>query len=103
MPLPAMPLVVDRSAFENVYFPETGVVLGRDSALPAAIRAVIDGMLVPVGHTAGFLESPVTYSCPKNLRRYRPVPDVETIPESFLNFREAASMWGSEAMLFRAW
>ena len=74
--------------------------LGRDSGLPAAIRAVIDGTLVPVGYTKRF--SGITgYLFPsEDLRKYRPV-QTEMPPEGFLNFAEAASALGTRTEVFR--
>jgi len=64
--------------------------LGRDSGLPAAIRAVVDGTLVPVGYTKRF--SGITgYLFPsEDLRKYHPV-QTEMPPGGFLNFKEAAT------------
>ena len=105
-----------KHAFENYAVPAQGYskagelitlrdavknYLGRDSGLPAAIQAVMDGMLVPVGHT---MRSPGIREylfLSEDLRRYRPMPGVEKLPEGFLNFREAASMLGIRSNVVR--
>ena len=76
--------------------------LGRDSGLPAVIRAVLDGALAPAAYTGRF-PGITGYLFPsEQLRRYRPVPDVEAPPEGFLNYREAASALGVKAPVIRA-
>ncbi len=74
--------------------------LGRDSGLPAAIRAVVDGRLVPVGYTKRF--SGITgYLFPsEDLRKYRPV-QTEMPSEGLLNFTEAASALGTRTEVIR--
>jgi hypothetical protein len=76
--------------------------LGRDSGLPAVIRAVLDGALTPVAYTGRF-PGITGYMFPsEQLRRYRPVPGIEAPPEGFLNYREAASALGVKAPIIRA-
>jgi hypothetical protein len=66
--------------------------LGRDSGLPAVIRAVVDGALVPVAYTSRF-PGITGYLFPSDqLRKYRPVPGIPTPPEGFLNYKEAAAV-----------
>ncbi len=75
--------------------------LGRDSALVAVIRAVIDGSLVPVGYAnrcrgiTGYLFRS------EDLRKYRPVPEVKACPEALLNFRETSSLLGVRSNVVR--
>jgi hypothetical protein len=68
--------------------------LGRDVGLPAVIRAVLAGDLVPVGHTNRF-PGITGYLFPSELlRKYRPVPGIRVPPEGFLNYGEAAAVLG---------
>jgi hypothetical protein len=68
--------------------------LGRDSGLPAVIRAVVDGALVPVAYTSRF-PGITGYLFPSDrLRRYRPVRGTHAPAEGFLNYREAAAVLG---------
>jgi hypothetical protein len=74
--------------------------LGRDSGLPAAIRAVVDGRLVPVGYTKRF-PGITGYLFPsEDLRKYRPV-QTEMPSEGLLNFKEAASALGTRSEVIR--
>ena len=74
--------------------------LGRDSGLPAAIRAVVDGRLVPVGYTKRF-PGITGYLFPsEDLRKYHPV-QTEMPPGGFLNFKEAASALGTRNEVIR--
>jgi len=77
--------------------------LGRDSGLPAAIKAVVNGTLVPVAYTSRF-PGITGYLFPaEHLRLYRPVPgDIETPPDGFLNYSEAASRLGLKTTVIRA-
>jgi hypothetical protein len=88
-------LIALRHALKN-YLPGRG--------LPAVIRAVIDGELVPVGHTdrfAGITGYP--FPC-ELLRRYRPLTaGVRAPQEGFLNYRDAAALLGFEQMSFAPW
>src|SRR6185503_17095291 len=68
--------------------------LGCDSGLAAVIRAVVDGGLEPVGYTNRFRGITGYLFRSEDLRKYRPVPEVKTQPEVFLNFREAAFVLG---------
>jgi hypothetical protein len=75
--------------------------LGRDSGLPAAIRAVVDGRLVPVGYTKRF-PGITGYLFPsEDLRKYRPV-QTEMPSEGLLNFKEAASALGTRTEVIRS-
>jgi hypothetical protein len=76
--------------------------LGRDSGLPAVIRAVLDGGLAPVAYTGRFPGITGYLFTLEQLRRYRPVPNIEAPPEGFLNYREAASTLGVKAPIIRA-
>jgi hypothetical protein len=77
--------------------------LGRDVGLPAVIRAVVDGDLVPVGHTNRF-PGITGYIFPSELlRRYRPLTAGLTVTqEGFLNYREAAALLGVRTDVIRA-
>jgi hypothetical protein len=75
--------------------------LGRHSALAAVISAVVDGSLAPVGfdnRSRGITGYPFRS---EDLRKYRPLPQVKTQPELFLNFREAASVLGIKSNIVR--
>lgn len=75
--------------------------LGRDSGLATVIRAVVDGTLVPAGYTKRF-RGITGYLFPsEDLRKYRPVSDVNIPPEGFLNFREAATVLGVQMNVIR--
>jgi hypothetical protein len=64
------------------------------SGLPAVIRAVVDGALAPIAHTNQF-PGITGYLFPsERLRKYRCVAGVQTPPEGFLNYSEAASRLG---------
>jgi hypothetical protein len=75
--------------------------LGCDSGLAAVIRAVVDGSLVPVGYTNRFRGITGYLFLSKDLRKYRPVPEVKVRSEVFLNFREAAFMLGIRSSVIR--
>ncbi len=77
--------------------------LGRDTELAAAIRAVIDGTLVPVAYAPRF-PGITGYLFPsEHLRLYRPVwGDIQRPPDGFLNYTEAASRLGSKTPVIRA-
>ena len=68
--------------------------LDRDSGLTAAIRAVLDGKLAPVGSTKRFPGITGYLFRSEDLRKYRPA-QTEIPPEGFLNFKEAASVLGT--------
>jgi len=75
--------------------------LGRNVGLPAVIRAVIDGDLVPVGHTNRF-PGITGYLFPSELlRKYRMVPGIRVPLEGFLNYREAAALLGVRTDVIR--
>jgi hypothetical protein len=75
--------------------------LGRDVGLPAVIRAVLAGDLVPVGHTDRF-PGITGYLFPSEfLRKYRPVPGIRVPPEGFLNYGEAAAVLGVKVRQIR--
>ena len=70
------------------------IYLRRASGLPAVIRDVVDGTLVPVVYTNQF-PGITGYLFPsERLRMYRCVAGVQTPPEGFLNYSEAASRLG---------
>lgn len=75
--------------------------LGCDSGLAAVIRAVVDGSLVPVGYTNRFRGITGYLFLSKDLRKYRPVPEVKVRSEVFLNFREAAFTLGVRSSVIR--
>ena len=66
--------------------------LGPDSGLPAAIRAVVDGTLVPVAHTKQFPGITGYFFPLAQLRKYRPAGQTRMRTEDFLCYKEAASM-----------
>lgn len=75
--------------------------LGRDVGLPAVIRAVLAGELVPAGHTNRF-PGITGYLFPSELlRRYRPVAGVNVPPEGFLNYSEAGALLGVKTAVIR--
>jgi hypothetical protein len=75
--------------------------LGRDIGLPAVIRAVLAGDLMPVGHTNRF-PGITGYLFPSDLlRKYRPVPVIGVPPEGFLNYGEAAAVLGVKVRQIR--
>jgi len=76
--------------------------LGRDSGLAAVIQAVVDGNLIPVGCTQRFRGITGYLFLSEQLRKFRPVPDIEAPPEGFLNYSEAASALGVKAPIIRA-
>jgi hypothetical protein len=68
--------------------------LGHDSGLAAVVRAVLDGTLAPVGYTKRFRGITGYLFAAGELRKYRPVPDVQVPKEGFVNYREAAAILG---------
>jgi hypothetical protein len=66
--------------------------LGRGAGLATVITAVINGNLVPVGHTKRFRGITGYLFRSADLRKYRPVPDVTAPLEGFLNYKEAAAL-----------
>jgi len=77
--------------------------LSGDSGLPAAIRAVVDGTLVPVAYTPR-LPGIKGYLFPSEQMRLcrHVVGSIEKPPEGFLNYSEAASRLGSDSQVIRA-
>ena len=74
--------------------------LGRHSGLAAAIRAVIDGTLVPVAFTSRIPGIMGYLFRSDHLRLYRPVRGA--LPsEGFLNYAEAASSLGLDSQVVR--
>jgi hypothetical protein len=70
------------------------IYLGLDSGLPALIQGVVDGTLVPVAYTNQF-PGIMGYLFPaEQVRKYRCAAGVQTPPEGFLNYSEAASSLG---------
>jgi hypothetical protein len=69
--------------------------LGPDSGLPAAIRAVVDGTLVPIAHTEQFPGITGYFFPLAQLRKYRPAVQARIRTGEFLCFTEAASMLGT--------
>ena len=74
---------------------------GRDSGLAGVIRAVVDGNLAPVGYTRRFRGITGYLFLSEDLRKYRPVRDVQVPPEGFLNYREAAALLGVRIPVIR--
>ena len=68
--------------------------LGRSSGLAAAIQAVVDDHLVPVGYTRRFRGITGYLFQSDDLRKYRPVTGVEATPGGFFNYGEAAAALG---------
>ncbi len=75
--------------------------LGGDSGLPAAIQAVIDGVLIPVGRTTRSPGIKEYLFLSEDLRMYRPVSSIEVPAKGFLNYREAAAMLGTNTPVIR--
>jgi hypothetical protein len=75
--------------------------LGRDAGLPAVIRAVIDGTLVPVAYTNRFPGILGYLFRSEDLRNYRPT-QTPTPPGGFLNYREAACMLETRTEVIRS-
>jgi hypothetical protein len=75
--------------------------LGRGAGLADAIRAVVDGSLVPVARTKRFRGITGYLFRAEDLRWYRPVPGITTPPEGFLNYREAAALLGVRTDVIR--
>jgi hypothetical protein len=74
--------------------------LGRNSGLPAVVRAVVDGRLAPVGYTKRFPGITGYLFLSEELRRYRPV-NTGSQPEDFLNYSEAAFVLGTRNEIVR--
>jgi hypothetical protein len=74
--------------------------LGRDAGLPAVIRAVVEGTLVPAGHTTRFPGITGYLFRSEDLRKYRPV-ETAVPPGGFLNFKEAAAVLGTRTEVIR--
>jgi hypothetical protein len=75
--------------------------LGRDSALAAVIQAVVEGSLMPVGHARRIRGITGYLFRSEDLRKYRPVSEIKTLPEAFFNFGEAAAMLGTRSYVVR--
>jgi hypothetical protein len=94
----AVPVRDYSKAGELVALSHALLYLGRNSGLPAVIRAVRDGALIPVGYTSrspgitGYLFKA------ENVRTYRSVAGVQTPEGGFLNYSEAASRLGSNTL-----
>jgi len=91
----AVPVRESSKAGELVALSHALIYLGRDSGLPAVIRAVMDGALIPEGYTHRF-PGIMGYLFPaERVRMYRSVTDVPMPAEGFLNYTEAAARLGS--------
>jgi hypothetical protein len=105
-----------KEAFEKHAVPERGYLkpgalialrhalkdyLGRDSGLPAAIRAVVNGELVPLGFTKRFPGITGYLFLSEDLRKYRPAANTKVPPQGFLNYREAAALLGVRTSVIR--
>jgi hypothetical protein len=88
-------LITLRHAVKNYFF--------RDSGLPAAIRAVIDGTLVPVGYSTRFHGSLVTFSGRKICANTALCQMSRRLPKASSTSERPHRCWASEAMLFAAW
>jgi hypothetical protein len=75
--------------------------LGRDSGLPAVIRAVADGGLVPVGYTRRFPGITGYLFLSEDLRKHRPVAECKVPPQGFLNYGEAAALLAVRTSVIR--
>ena len=75
--------------------------LGSDSGLPAAIRAVVDGTLVPIAHTEQFPGITGYFFPLAQLRKYRPAVQARMRTGEFLCYREAASTLGTNHEVIR--
>jgi hypothetical protein len=76
--------------------------LGRGPGLASVIRAVVDGALAPVGRTPQFRGIMGYLFRLDDLRAYRPVSERAPCKETFLNFREAASVLKVKSVVIRA-
>ena len=75
--------------------------LGRDFALAAVIRAVVDASLVPTGRTSRFRGITGYLFRSEDLRKYRPTPGVTAPRDGFLSFKEAAAVLGVRTNIIR--
>jgi len=66
------------------------------------IRAAVNGALVPVGRTPQFRGIMGYLFLLDDLRRYRPVSERSHSHETYLNFREAASVLSVKCIVVRA-
>jgi hypothetical protein len=73
----------------------------RDAGIPAVIRAVVDGDLVPVGYTKRFPGITGYLFLSEQLHKYRPVSGISVSPEGFLNYSEAAALLGVKRAVIR--
>jgi hypothetical protein len=76
--------------------------LGRGLGLASVIRAVVNGTLAPVGRTPQFRGIMGYLFRLDDLRVYRPVSERPHSHETFLNFREAASVLNVKSVVVRA-
>jgi len=74
--------------------------LGRNVGLPAVIRAVMDGALVPVGYTNRFPGILGYLFRSEDLRKYRPTQSPRP-PGGFINYREAARVLKTRSEVIR--
>jgi hypothetical protein len=106
-----------RDAFERYAVPVCGYIkpgslialrhavrnfLGRGLGLASLIRAVVNGTLAPVGRTPQFRGIMGYLFRLDDLRVYRPVSERSHSRETFLNFREAASVLNVKSVVVRA-
>ena len=75
--------------------------LGRDHGLPAVIRAVLDGSLVPVAYTNRFRGISGYIFRAEDLRKYRPAPGMAAGSEGAVNYGEAARLLGVAVPVIR--
>ena len=73
--------------------------LGHGAGLAAAIRAVVDGDLVPAGRTTRLPGITGYLFRPDDLRKYRPAPLITAPPEGFLNWQRGGSPVGARYAL----
>lgn len=76
--------------------------LGRGPGLASVIRAVVSGTLAPIGRTPQFRGIMGYLFRLDDLRVYRPVSERSHSQETFLNFREAASVLNVRSVVVRA-
>lgn len=76
--------------------------LGRGPGLAAVVRAVVDGVLAPVGRTHRFRGIMGYLFRVDDLRVYRPLGERTDSRETFLNFREAATILNVKTVVVRA-
>lgn len=90
----AVPVYESLVPEELIALGNAALYVGRNHGLPALIRAVVDGGLIPVARSDRFPGITGYLFLAEHVRRYRCVAGVQTPPEGFLNYTEAASRLG---------